>query len=189
MQSNHLRITAKTLFLALAKDVWLAISSRSSRFLRKRFCKLSIQRIYQFGWIVKQWQHWRNVKCYQESMLKTFFLCCWWQGQISWSVWTWQKLSSLVLHLLEALEAYPRSKHLKGPLFGFALALPSNSKTGLKRVSCDKWSSLLSLVISDDGKKLYNIDARPFSRIQCLDKTNQKHEHHYLSQAMSSIRN
>jgi hypothetical protein len=31
--------------------------------------------------------------------------------------------------LLVAPGAYPRRKHLKGPPIGFALALPSNSKT------------------------------------------------------------
>jgi hypothetical protein len=39
-----------------------------------------------------------------------------------------------------------------------ALALPSNSQTGLEKVSKDKPSSLLDLVISDEGKKFYNID-------------------------------
>ncbi len=47
--------------------------------------------------------------------------------------------------------AYPRRKHLKGPPIGFALALPSNSKTRLERVSKDKPPSLLGLVISDEG--------------------------------------
>jgi hypothetical protein len=36
--------------------------------------------------------------------------------------------------------------------------LPSNSKAWLERVSEDKCSSLLGLVISDDGKKFYKID-------------------------------
>ncbi len=49
-------------------------------------------------------------------------------------------------------------KHLKGPPIGFALALPSNSKTWLERVSKGKPSSLLGLIISDKGKKFYNID-------------------------------
>jgi hypothetical protein len=54
--------------------------------------------------------------------------------------------------------AYPRRKHLKGTPIGLALALPSNSKTWLERVSKEKHSSLLGLVISDEGKKFYNID-------------------------------
>jgi hypothetical protein len=54
--------------------------------------------------------------------------------------------------------AYPRRKHLKGAPIGFALALPSNSKTRLERVSKEKASSLLGLVISDEGKKFYYID-------------------------------
>jgi hypothetical protein len=63
-------------------------------------------------------------------------------------------------------EGNPRGKHLKGPLIGFALALPSNSKTRLERVSKAKPSSLLGLVISNEEKKFYNIDARV-----CIGKT------------------
>jgi len=37
--------------------------------------------------------------------------------------------------LLVTPEACPRRKHLKGPPIGFGLALPSNSKTQLERVS------------------------------------------------------
>ncbi len=54
--------------------------------------------------------------------------------------------------------AFSRRKHLKGAPIGLALVLPSNSKTGLERVSKDKPSSLLGLVINDEGKKFYNID-------------------------------
>jgi hypothetical protein len=43
---------------------------------------------------------------------------------------------------------------------GLALALSSNSKTQLERVSKDKCSSLLGLVISDERKKFYKIDTR-----------------------------
>jgi hypothetical protein len=46
----------------------------------------------------------------------------------------------------------PNTKHLKGPPIGFTLALPSNSKTQLERVSKGKLSSLLGLVVSDEGK-------------------------------------
>jgi hypothetical protein len=60
--------------------------------------------------------------------------------------------------LLIAPGAYPRRKHLKGPVIGFVLALPSNSKTRLERVIKGKPSSLLGHVISDEGKKFYNID-------------------------------
>jgi len=42
----------------------------------------------------------------------------------------------------------------------FFMALPSNSKTLLERVSMDKCSSLLGLIVSDEGKKIYNIDTR-----------------------------
>jgi len=60
--------------------------------------------------------------------------------------------------LLVTPEAYPRRKHLKGPPIGLALALSSNSKTRLKRFSNGTPSSLLGLVIGDEGKKFYNID-------------------------------
>ncbi len=52
----------------------------------------------------------------------------------------------------------PKKDHLKGAPIELALALPSNSKTLLERVSKDKPSSLLGLVVSDEGKKFYNID-------------------------------
>jgi hypothetical protein len=54
--------------------------------------------------------------------------------------------------------AYPKRKHLKGPPIGFALALPSNFKTRLERISKGELSSLLGLIVSDEGKKFYNID-------------------------------
>ncbi len=56
-----------------------------------------------------------------------------------------------------ALGAYPRRKHLKGAPVGLALALPSNYKTWLERISNNNASSLLGFVISDEGKKFYNI--------------------------------
>jgi hypothetical protein len=59
---------------------------------------------------------------------------------------------------VETPGAYPRRKHLKGAPIGLALALPSNSKTCLERVSKKKCSNLLALIISDEGKKFYNID-------------------------------
>ncbi len=58
--------------------------------------------------------------------------------------------------------------HLKGALIGLALALPSNSKTGLERVSKDKPFSLISLVIRDEGKTFYNVDTR--SMISTFEK-------------------
>ncbi len=54
--------------------------------------------------------------------------------------------------------AYPRGKHLKGLPIGFAMALLSNSKTQLERVSKGKPSSLLGLIVSDEGRKFYKID-------------------------------
>ncbi len=53
-----------------------------------------------------------------------------------------------------APEAYPRRTHLKGPPIGFALTLPSNSKTQLERVNKGMPSSLLCLVISDKDKDM-----------------------------------
>ncbi len=88
---------------------------------------------------------------------KTFFLRWWRRGQISSSVHNWQSLFSQVYHLPVTPGAYPRRKHLKGAPIGLTLALPSNYNTWLERVSKDKPSSLLGLVISDEGKKFYNI--------------------------------
>ncbi len=64
------------------------------------------------------------------------------------------------LTLLVTPGAYPRRKHPRGTSIGLALALPSNSKTWLEIASKEKYSSLLGLVISDEGKMLYNIDTR-----------------------------
>jgi hypothetical protein len=54
--------------------------------------------------------------------------------------------------------ACPRRKDLKAPPIGFALALPSNSKTRLERVCKGKPSGLLGLIVSDEEKKFYNLD-------------------------------
>jgi hypothetical protein len=70
--------------------------------------------------------------------------------------------------LLVAPGAYPRRKHLKGPPIGSALALPSNSKTQLERVTMGKPYSLLGFVISDEGKKFYNVF------LLIVDKTSKK---------------
>ncbi len=43
---------------------------------------------------------------------------------------------------------------MTGVPIGLALALPTNSKTRLERVSKDKRSSLLVVIISDKGKKV-----------------------------------
>jgi hypothetical protein len=40
---------------------------------------------------------------------------------------------------------------------GFALALPSNYKNQMERVTKGKPSGLLDLVISDEGKKFVNV--------------------------------
>jgi len=58
--------------------------------------------------------------------------------------------------------AYPRRKHLKGTPIGLALALPSNTKTWLERVSKEKHSSLFNLFVSDAEQKFYAIDSRCF---------------------------
>ena len=49
-------------------------------------------------------------------------------------------------------------EYLKGALIGLALALLSNSKTQLERVTKGKHSSLFGLVISKEEKKFCNID-------------------------------
>jgi hypothetical protein len=48
--------------------------------------------------------------------------------------------------------AYPRRKHLKYAPIGLTLAMPPNSKTRLERVTKGKPSSLLGLVIGNEGK-------------------------------------
>ena len=60
--------------------------------------------------------------------------------------------------MLETPGAYPRRKYLKGAPIGLALALLSNSKAQLERVSKGKCSSLLGLIVSNKGKEFYNID-------------------------------
>jgi len=58
---------------------------------------------------------------------------------------------------------------MESAIIGLALALVSNSKTWLKRVSKDKGSSLLGLVVSDEGKKFYNIDTwKSFNQLKNL---------------------
>jgi hypothetical protein len=66
--------------------------------------------------------------------------------------------------------------YLKGAPIGLALALPSNSKTRLERVSKVKCSSLLGLVVSDKGKKVYTIDTRSKSLFVAADKTEAEAE-------------
>ena len=67
--------------------------------------------------------------------------------------------------------------HLKGAPIGLALAIPSNSKTRLERVSEDKPSSLLGLAVSDERNKFYNIDTRSGQweeiRRKCDDEAHQ----------------
>jgi hypothetical protein len=60
--------------------------------------------------------------------------------------------------LLETTGPYPRRKHLKGASIGLVLALTSNSKTWPERVSKDKRSSLLGLIVSDEERKFYNLN-------------------------------
>jgi hypothetical protein len=96
----------------------------------------------------------------QEPMLLNFFYLLLMTRPNQLECLHLQKLSNVVLHLLVASGAYPRRKHLKGPPIGFALALPSNSKTRLERGTKGKPYSFLGLVVSDKGKKFYNIDTR-----------------------------
>jgi hypothetical protein len=62
--------------------------------------------------------------------------------------------------LLVTPGAYPRRKHLKGAPIGLAPPLYSNSNTQLERVSKDKQSSLLGLIVSNEGKKFDEIETR-----------------------------
>ncbi len=62
--------------------------------------------------------------------------------------------------MLVTTGAYPRRKYLKGAQIGLAMALPSNSKAWLERVSKDEPSSLLG----DEEKAFYNIDTRWYHR-------------------------
>jgi hypothetical protein len=54
----------------------------------------------------------------------------------------------------------PKKEASERSCIRLALALPSNSKTQLERVTKSNPSSLLGLVISDEGKKFFNIDTR-----------------------------
>ena len=75
----------------------------------------------------------------------------------------------LAITFQSSLGAYPRRKHLIGTPTGVTLTLPSNSKTWQERVSKDKPSCLLGLIVSDKGKKkFYNIDTWRSGDI-CLD--------------------
>jgi hypothetical protein len=51
---------------------------------------------------------------------------------------------------------YPRVEQPKGALLGKALALPTNSRLGLKGLSRDKHISLLRKFINYELKKFYN---------------------------------
>jgi hypothetical protein len=53
---------------------------------------------------------------------------------------------------------------MEGPPIGFALALPSNSKTQLERVSKGNPSSLLGLVISDKEKHFITLTPGGYHR-------------------------
>jgi hypothetical protein len=68
--------------------------------------------------------------------------------------------------LLVTPGAYPRRKHLKVAPIGLALALPSNSKTWLERVSRNNRSSIFGLFVSDKVKELYNVDFRLHPSVQ-----------------------
>ena len=65
----------------------------------------------------------------------------------------WQSLFQSSLTFAGNIKSLPYKEASEGAPIGLALALPSNSKTRLERVSKEKPSSLLGLVISDEGKK------------------------------------
>ncbi len=56
---------------------------------------------------------------------------------------------------------------------GLALALPSNSKTWLERISKDKPSSLLGLFVSDEEKKFFHLFEKFFSLVVVVGKVPQ----------------
>jgi hypothetical protein len=60
--------------------------------------------------------------------------------------------------LLVTTGAHLRRKNLKDAPLGLALALVANFWTEQESVGKDKGSSLLTLIISNEGKKFYNID-------------------------------
>jgi len=62
-------------------------------------------------------------------------------------------------------------EHLSDASFlGKLLVLPANVKTRLKR-DCHEHSSFIGLVISNEGKKFYNLDARSFSPSKMSSET------------------
>jgi hypothetical protein len=57
--------------------------------------------------------------------------------------------------------AYPRRKHLKGaPILGWLWPCPQILRPDWKGFPSTNPSSLLCLLVSDEGKKFYNIDHR-----------------------------
>ncbi len=59
----------------------------------------------------------------------------------------------------------------RGAPIGSALVLPSNSKTWLERVSKGKPSSLLGLIVSDLGKRFYNIGTWPAKLTRTISRS------------------
>ncbi len=73
---------------------------------------------------------------------------------------SFETLSSQVLELEGKARANPM-EHLSDTSFlGKFLAFPPNVRLDWKVIASYKHSSLLGLVISDEGKKFYNIDTR-----------------------------
>jgi hypothetical protein len=72
--------------------------------------------------------------------------------------------------LLVTPGVYPRRKHLKGTPVVLALALPSNSKPCVKRVSKDKPSSFLDLVVSDKGNFFITLTPAVNKYLGCAEK-------------------
>ncbi len=67
---------------------------------------------------------------------------------------------------------------MKGAPIGFALVLPSSSKKWLGRITKGKPSSLPSLIVSDEGKKFYNIDTRLKSHVGIVGNDDEDKSFH-----------
>ncbi len=98
-----------------------------------------------------------RCQCYE-----TFFLCCWQRGQI--------RFLCLCLYLAIPFQSsltfagsnrsLPKKEASDASFFGKLLVLPANVRLDWKGIARYKHSGLLGLIISNEGKKFYNIDIR-----------------------------
>jgi hypothetical protein len=71
-----------------------------------------------------------------------------------------ETLSSSVLHLTVRPEETQLEELSDASFLGKLMVLPTNFRLDWKAISRYKHSCLLGLVISDEGKRFYNIDTR-----------------------------